>query len=134
MEIEEKESALTECSEELINITLDCVFKDHSVLGPGLLESVYEYALAHELELNDIPFRRQFNVPVKYKDIELPCGFRADFLVGYSLLLELKSVEQINNLHIAQMINYLKLLKIKRGFLLNFNVKLMKHGTRRISI
>jgi len=106
----------------------------HKELGPGLLESAYEFALMYELSELGIEAARQVEVPVKYKDQELGVGFRADVIVGDSLLLELKSVDDFTATHIAQLMTYLRLLKIKRGLLLNFNKKYLRDGIKRISI
>ncbi|MFO7603921.1 MAG: GxxExxY protein [Gammaproteobacteria bacterium] len=125
---------LKECSEELINQTLDCVFNVHRELGPGFLESVYEKALLFELLAKGLKAESQRELPVTYKGHDLGIGFRADIIVEDSLLLEIKCVEQLTKIHLAQVINYLKLLQYKRGFLLNFNVRLMKQGTKRVSI
>jgi GxxExxY protein len=104
----------------------------HKVLGPGLLESVYEECLCHELNLNKIGYERQFILPVVYKDIKLDGGYRLDIVVEKSILLELKSVEIILPIHEAQLLTYLKLSGIKLGMLLNFNVPYMKDGIKRM--
>lgn len=110
---------------------IGCAIEVHRVLGPGLLESAYEQCLAHELALNNIPFRLQVPVPIEYKGIRLDCGFRIDILVDERLILELKSVDQIINVHEAQILTYLKLASIKTGLLINFNVRMLKNGIRR---
>ena len=127
------ENPLVECSEELIDHVLTAATNVHRAFGPGLLESVYELALMVELEAMGIPARRQVEVLVHYRGRELGAGFRADIIVDNSLLLELKSVESFAKVHMAIVINYLKLLRFKRGFLLNFNVPLLKDGIKRIS-
>ena len=128
------EGLVVECSEELIDRVLTAATEVHRALGPGLLESVYELALMIEFEEKGIPARRQVEVPVFYRGRELGAGFRADVIVAGSLLLELKSIETFAPIHLAIVINYLKLLRIKRGFLLNFNVPLLKQGIKRVSI
>ena len=125
---------LIECSEELIGRVLTAATEVHKALGPGLLESVYELALMVELEAAGIPARRQVDIPVSYRGQDLGTGFRADVIVADCLLLELKSVEAFAPIHVAKVINYLKLLGFKRGYLLNFNVPLLKQGIKRISI
>jgi GxxExxY protein len=130
----EQERPLIECSEDLIDKVLTEATNVHRTLGPGLLESVYELALMIELEEMGIPAKRQVEVVVVYHDRELGAGFRADVFVADSLLLELKSVDSFAPIHTAIVINYLKLLRFKRGFLLNFNVPLLKNGIKRISI
>jgi GxxExxY protein len=125
---------LIECSNELIDRVLTAATDVHRALGPGLLESVYELALMMELGEQGIAARRQVDIPVFYRGRDLGAGFRADIIVADSLLLELKSIDTFAPIHTAIIINYLKLLRIKRGYLLNFNVTLLKHGIKRISI
>lgn len=122
------------CSEELIDQVITAATKVHSELGPELLESVYEKALMYELTEAGIPAESQIDIPVKYRGIELGLGFRADIVVNGNLLLELKTVKEFMPIHLSQVITYLKVLNIKRGFLLNFNTQLLKHGIKRISI
>jgi GxxExxY protein len=125
---------LIECSEERIGRVLTAATEVHKALGPGLLESVHELALMVELEMAGIPARLQVEVPVSYRCRDLGTGFRADIIVADCLLLELKAVEALAPIHTAQIITYLKLIGYKRGYLLNFNVPLLKHGIKRISI
>ena len=122
------------CSEDLIDQVLTAATKVHRELGPGLLESVYEKALMYELTEAGISAESQIDIPVKYRGIELGLGFRADIVVNGNLLLELKTVKEFMPIHLSQVITYLKVLNIKRGFLLNFNTQLLKHGIKRISI
>ena len=122
------------CSEELIDQVITAATKIHSELGPELLESVYEKALMYELTEAGIPAESQIDIPVKYRGIELGLGFRADIVVNGNLLLELKTVKEFMPIHLSQVITYLKVLNIIRGFLLNFNTQLLKHGIKRISI
>jgi GxxExxY protein len=103
----------------------------HRTLGPGLLESVYEQCLAHELSLAGIPFLRQVPLPVEYKGMKLDCGYRLDFLVDGRLVVELKSVEQLSDLHTAQLLTYMRLAHVPVGLLINFNVPVLKDGIRR---
>jgi GxxExxY protein len=128
------DNELIDCAEELIDRVLTAATEVHRRLGPGLLESVYELALMMELEMAGIPARRQVDIPVIYRGKDLGTGFRADIIVADCLLLELKSIDTFAPIHTAIMINYLKLLRLKRGYLLNFNVPLLKHGIKRISI
>jgi GxxExxY protein len=125
---------LTVAGDQLIDAVLDCATEVHRRLGPGLLESVYELAMMVELREAGIAACRQVEVPVEYRGLDLGIGFRADIIVEGCLLLELKTVDAINAVHMAQTITYLKLLRIKRGFILNFNVRLMKDGIKRVSI
>jgi len=106
----------------------------HKTLGPGLLESIYQKALALELSLYKIAYVQESKVPVIYRGFNLGTGFRADFIIDESLVLELKTVESLENVHTAQLISYLKLLNIKTGYLLNFNTSQLKNGIKRISI
>ncbi len=125
---------LIECSEELIDRVLTAATNVHRALGAGLLEAVYEAALMMELADMGIAAERQVEVPVFYNGKNLGLGFRADIIVEKCLLLELKAVERITDLHLAQVMNYLRLLRFKRGYILNFNHKLMKEGIKRVSI
>ena len=104
----------------------------HRHLGPGLLESAYEECLCHELSAREIPFQRQLPLPVSYKEVKLDCGYRLDLLVGGEVVVELKAVERLESIHVAQMITYLKLSGRRVGYLINFNVKVLKSGIRRI--
>jgi GxxExxY protein len=104
----------------------------HRALGPGLLESAYEVCLAHELTLRAVPFRRQVAVPLMFKGTRLDCGYRADFIVGDEILVELRSVELLLPLHQAQLITYLNLLQVSQGLLINFNVTRLVDGLRHL--
>lgn len=104
----------------------------HRELGPGLLESAYEEALAHELSQADLAFARQREVPLRYKDITLSCDYRLDFVIEDQLLLELKAVSELLPIHQAQVLTYLKLERLSLGLLINFNVPVLKDGIRRI--
>ena len=104
----------------------------HKALGPGLLESAYEECLCHELNVRSISFERQKSLPVIYKNIKLDCGYRLDMVVEDSIIIELKSCEQIEPIHKAQLLTYLKLSGINLGLLLNFNVTVMRDGIIRI--
>ena len=104
----------------------------HSALGPGLLESVYEECLCHEFGLQRISYKRQQELPVAYKGAKLDCGYRLDIVVAEKLIIELKSVENIQRIHEAQLLTYLKLTGIKIGLLINFNVALLKDGIKRL--
>ena len=126
------EKALLDCSDEIITLTLDAAFDVHRELGPGLLESVYEQALAFELTDKGIAFERQIDVSARYKGRNLGLGFRADIVIEGRLLVELKAVDDFSASHLAQVITYLRLLNLKRGLLLNFNKRLMKEGIKRV--
>ena len=110
---------------------IGCAIEVHRTLGPGLMESVYEACLCHELTLAGLRFERQRRVPVVYKDARLDLDFRADVVVEDALLLEIKAARDILPLHEAQLLTYLRLTGIKLGLLLNFNVPVLKDGMRR---
>jgi GxxExxY protein len=103
----------------------------HRRLGPGLLESVYEACLCHELRRSDTPFRRQVRLPVLYDNVQLDCGYIADIVVSGEVLLELKSVEHMLPLHEAQLLTYLRLSTCRIGLLINFNTASLTDGIKR---
>ena len=100
----------------------------HKVLGPGLLESAYEECLCHELNGRQIPFRRQVEIPVTYKGVNLACGYTADLIVDDKVVVELKAVEHIARVHQAQLLTYMKLLSIRKGLLVNFHTAVLRQG------
>jgi len=102
----------------------------HRHLGPGLLESTYQHCLAYELARNNIQFQQEHPLPVHYKDTRLDCGYRIDILVENDLILELKSVDELQPIHEAQILTYMKLAKIRHGLLINFNVQKLKDGLK----
>lgn len=110
---------------------VDSCFQVHKLLGPGLLESSYQKCLEFELVSRGVQIETEKSLPLIYKDVKLDCGYRIDIVVENRILLELKSVEQIAPVHHAQVITYLKLSKIKLGYLINFNVALFKSGIKR---
>jgi GxxExxY protein len=111
---------------------VDAALAVHRTLGPGLLESVYEHCLAHELETRGILVQRQALLPVTYRDTKVDAGFRVDLVVGGMVIVEIKAVEQLLAVHEAQLLTYLKLSSMPIGLLINFNVVLLKHGLRRL--
>lgn len=111
---------------------LDSAYKIHTTLGPGLLESVYEICLIHELKKRGFKSERQVPLPVVYDDIRMEGGFRIDVLVENCIIVELKSVDLLLPVHESQVITYLKLANLRLGFLLNFNVSSMKRGIKRL--
>jgi GxxExxY protein len=117
--------------DELSHRVIGCAIEVHRELGPGLLESTYEQCLAHELSRADISFKLQYPLPVIYKSVRIDCGYRIDLLVEDQLILELKSVEQIKDVHTAQLLTYMKLAHIKTGLLINFNTRMLKQGIKR---
>ena len=111
---------------------LGCAIEVHRTLGPGLLETIYEKALAQELKDAGLRFAAQVQLPVIYKGRDLGCGFRIDLLVENSVVVELKTVDQLAPIHEAQLLTYLKLSGHRIGLLINFNVPLLKHGVKRL--
>ncbi len=116
---------------EIGTIVVETAITIHRELGPGLLESVYEIVLSHELKARGLDIERQVPVPIIYKGIRFDEGFRADMIVARKVLLELKSVEQISRAHKKQVQTYLRLTGYKLGYLLNFGEALMKDGITR---
>jgi len=115
---------------ELSNRIIGAAIEVHKNLGPGLLESTYQKCLSREFKINNIEYKAEYPLPVLYKGVFLECGYRIDFFVENSIVLELKSVEQIKGIHMAQILTYMKLAKVSHGLLINFNVKLLKQGLR----
>ena len=115
-------------SKEIIGAAIEV----HRYLGPGLLESAYEECLCRELAICGLAFERQKPLAVSYKGLKLDCGYRLDVVVGGLVILELKAVDQIEPIHEAQLLTYLKLSDLKLGILINFNVPLLKDGIKRI--
>ncbi|OYU66603.1 MAG: GxxExxY protein [Cytophagaceae bacterium BCCC1] len=111
---------------------LRCAFTVHNALGPGLLESSYEECLFYELKSSGLLVENQKALPLVYKEIHLETGYRIDLIVNKQIILEIKSVEAIADIHIAQVLTYLKLSKCRLGLLLNFNVPSLKLGIRRL--
>jgi GxxExxY protein len=108
------------------------VMRVHSGLGPGLLESAYEACLAYELAGEGLDVQRQVPLPVQYRDVKLDCSYRLDLVVDGLVVLELKVVDELNNVHFSQLLSYLRLGNYRLGYLLNFNVQYMKNGIKRI--
>jgi GxxExxY protein len=117
---------------ELSNRVIGAAIEVHKSLGPGLLESAYEECICHELSIKGIALERQKPLALRYKEINLNCGYRLDVVVENAIILELKSCEKIEPIHKAQLLTYLKLSGLKLGLLLNFNVTLMREGIVRI--
>jgi GxxExxY protein len=118
--------------ERVVTKVMDAAFKIHRALGPGLLETVYEACMCHELSRMQVPFQRQLALPVVYEGLRLDAGLRMDLLVADCVIVELKAVEQWNALHEAQLLTYLKLTGKRLGLLINFNVPALKDGLKRI--
>jgi len=115
----------------LTRAIISAAIEVHRALGPGLLESAYQACLCRELELHNLRFRQQVELPVIYKDVKLTCGYRIDFVVEEKIVLELKAVEGILPVHQAQLLTYLRLSGLRVGLLINFNVAVLKDGIRR---
>jgi GxxExxY protein len=120
-----------EVEDHLTRQIIGAAIEVHRALGPGLLESAYEECLCLELKLRGLSFRRQVAIPIEYKGIKLDCAYAADLIVNDQVILELKAVEKILAIHEAQLLTYMKLLKMKKGLLINFNTAVLKHGIRR---
>ena len=117
---------------ELSSKIIGAAIEVHRALGPGLLESVYEECLSHELSLRGFSFERQKPQPVQYKGKQLDCGYRLDVVVEKAIIVELKSCERIEPIHRAQLLTYLKLSGLQLGLLLNFNTLVMRDGIVRV--
>ena len=116
----------------LTGAVIECAMRVHSQLGPGLLESAYRLCMVEELSRAGVAFGVEVPVPLRYQDRQIACAFRADLIVDEKVLVELKSVERLLSIHDAQVLTYLKLMKLPVGLLINFNVKNLRHGIRRL--
>ena len=114
--------------EELTNKIIGAAIEVHKELGPGLMESAYEECLCHELRLRGIGFERQVALPVEYKGLKLECGYRLDVVVEDSVILELKCVERVLPVHVAQLMTYLKMTGKRVGLIINFKVEVLSRG------
>ncbi|MBI2839029.1 MAG: GxxExxY protein [Acidobacteria bacterium] len=119
---------MKELTEKIIGAAMEV----HRTIGPGLLESAYDECLAHELQSRGLEFDRQIPLSVNYKGVTLDCGYRLDFLIMKSVVVELKAVEELHPIHEAQVLTYLKLGGWTVGSLLNFNVPVLKDGIKRL--
>lgn len=117
---------------EISKIVFDCALKVHKSLGPGLLESAYEECLFYELKKSGLNVEKQKALPLVYEEVKLEIGYRIDLIVENKVILEIKAVEALNDVHLAQVLTYLKLSNCKLGMLINFNVTLIKNGIRRV--
>jgi GxxExxY protein len=122
----------TMTANEISHVVITAALKVHSALGPGLLESAYEACLAHELRKAELNVETQVGLPVVYDGIKLDLGYRVDMLVNDLVVLELKSVEEISRVHVAQVLSYMKLSKKQLGLIINFNVLHLKDGIKRL--
>lgn len=119
-------------SDEYTHRLLACAYTVHSLLGPGLLESIYEKALMYELTHNGFKVERQVPIEVMYKGVELGEAYRMDLLVDGKVIIEIKSVRELLPVHFKQLLTYLKLQKLRYGYLINFDVNMLKYGINRV--
>ena len=118
--------------ERVAHEIVDAAFKIHSKVGPGLLESAYQTLMVYELRKRCLVVQTEVPVPVVYEEVRLDAGYRLDLLVNGCVIVEIKAVEKLHPVHEAQLLTYLKLLDKRLGFLINFNVKLIKDGIKRV--
>ena len=117
---------------EISKIVFESALKVHKIFGAGLLESAYEECLFYELKKSDLKVEKQKTLPLVYEEVMLDVGYRIDIIIEDKFIVEIKSVESLNDVHLAQLLTYLKLSDCKLGLLINFNVKLLKEGVRRV--
>jgi len=117
---------------EISKVVFDCALKVHKSLGPGLLESAYEECLFYELKKSGLNVEKQKPLPLLFEGVKLEIGYRIDLIVENKVVLEMKAVEALNDVHLAQVLTYLRLSNCKLGMLINFNVTLIKNEVRRV--
>ena len=117
---------------EIATAVVDAAFKIHKTLGPGLLESVYQAVLGYELQKRGLRVAQQVGLPLHYEGVKLELGFRVDLVIDEKVIIEIKSVEALAPVHKRQLLTYLKLMDLRLGLLMNFNVALMKNGIHRV--
>jgi GxxExxY protein len=117
---------------EISKIVFESALKIHRALGPGLLESAYEECLFYELKKQGLKIEKQKKLPLVYEEVQLDVGYRIDIIVEDKFIVEIKSVEALTDVHLAQLLTYLRLSNCKLGLLINFNVSLLKNGVRRV--
>ena len=117
---------------EISKIVFESALKVHKTLGPGLLESAYEECMFYELKKSNLKVEKQKALPLVYEEVKLDVGYRIDIIVEDKFIVEIKSVEALNDVHLAQLLTNLRLSDCKLGLLINFNVKLLKEGVRRV--
>lgn len=117
---------------DLTNKIIGCAIEVHKTLGPGLLESAYKECLFYKLNQEGFYVEKEKPMPLVFEDVKLECGYRIDLLVEHKIVIEIKSVEALNEVHLAQTLTYIKLGNYKLGLLINFNVALLKHGIKRV--
>lgn len=121
-------------TEALATVLVDCAFQVHKAMRPGLLERIYEECFVCELKDRGINFERQKSIPLTYKNYDLEIDYKIDLIVEDDIVVELKSVEALNDLHKAQILSYMHLMNKRLGLLINFNVPLIKDGIKRIAL
>ena len=119
-------------TEEVFKKILDSSFQVHTALGPGLLESAYEECLLYELQQIGLKVEKQKALPLVYKEVKLEAGYRIDLIVENCIIIEIKTVDQLSDIHLAQILTYLKLSNCKLGLLVNFNVRHLKDGIKQV--
>lgn len=117
---------------QIAKSVFEAALKVHKALGPGLLESAYEECLFYELKKQGIKVEKQKALPLIYEDVKMEIGYRVDLMIENKFIIEIKAVEAMNDVHMAQILTYLKLADCKLGMLINFNVSLLKNGVRRV--
>ncbi len=117
---------------QISKIIVDCCYRIHKNLGPGLLESVYLEILIYELKKSGLACEKEVGIPINYEGVKLDLGFRADLIIEHLVIVELKAVEKVLPVHKKQLTTYLKLTRMKLGLLVNFNVNLIKDGIERV--
>jgi GxxExxY protein len=117
---------------EISSMVIDAALKVHKALGPGLLESAYEECLCYELRKSGLFVEKQKPLPLIYEEVKMDVGYRIDIVIEGKFVVEVKSVDTLNDIHLAQVLTYLKLSNYKLGLLINFNVTLLKNGIKRV--
>jgi len=117
---------------EITETVIGCAMKVHSQLGPGLLESAYEECTGYEIVKRGLYVERQKPLPLTYEEVRLECGYRLDMMIERKVVVEIKAVEALNDIHLAQVLTYLKVSDCRVGLLMNFNVLKLKEGIRRV--
>lgn len=118
--------------EDLTKEIIRCAIEVHKHLGPGLFESAYETCLYYELTNAGFEVKRQYAIPLEYKEVKMDCGFVADLIVDDKVIVELKAVKKLDDIHMAQIMTYLKVTELRVGLLMNFNVKYLRDGIKRV--
>ena len=124
---------VTEEQERIAKKVLDCAYEVHTQLGPGLLESAYQACLIYELKSNGLYIEKEKQIPVLYKNMTIDCGYRIDIVVEHNkLIIENKAVKELTDIHLSQILTYMKLSGISLGFLFNFNERHLRNGIKRV--